>query len=242
MGFAFGGLNVASTKKSLAADLIEDIVQIDHRTEKGPYVLVLLDEFYYPDKLKKISIFLERNGIRNYRAVNALNCIIPKEDLKGEISRFYRINQSKWKDHVLDAKGVLAVGAAMYAINQSADLMTYAFYDIMFNKSYYWSPDAGTWVFPIDTFQDIFAAIQQKSDDNNMYHVSSDAPVNTYKTHFAEYQFKQVMSLRLSSPSSQRPELVKIETEEDFKTFANQHMRENHRVGFGNWGTRFHET
>ena len=223
-GFAFGGLNVASTKKSLAAELIQDVVQINHVTGKGPYILVLLDEYYFPDKLKKIEFFLERNKIQNYRAVNALNCIIPKEDLKGEISRFYRINQSKWKPYAEGAKGVIAVGAALYAINQSADLMTYAFYDIMFNKSYFWSPDAGTWVFPIDTFQDIFAALQQKSD--NMYHVDSGGPTTTYKTRFAEYQFKQVLSVRLSPKITQKPELVKISTAEDFEIFAKQHMRE----------------
>ena len=223
-GFAFGGLNVASTKKSLAAELIQDIVQIEHTSDKGPYVLVLLDEFYHPDKLRKISIFLERNGIRNYRAVNALNCIIPKEDLKGEISRFYRINQSKWKQHAEGAKGVIAVGAALYAINQSSDLMTSFFYDVIFNKSYFWSPDANNWVFPIDSFNEIFAAIQQK--DDGMYHVDNPGPVNTYKTHFAEYQFKQVTSLRLHPLVAEKPELVKIESLEDFKLFAKQHMNE----------------
>lgn len=222
--FAFGGLNVASTKKSLAAELIQDIVQIEHTSDKGPYVLVLLDEFYYPDKLKKISIFLERNGIRNYRAVNALNCIIPKEDLKGEISRFYRINQSKWRQHAEGAKGVIAVGAALYAINQSADLMTFAFYDIMFNKPYFWSPDANTWVFPVDSFNEIFAAIQQKGD--SLYHVDNPGPANTYKTHFAEYQFKQIMSLRLSPLRVDKPTLIKIESLEDFQAFAKQHMNE----------------
>ena len=177
MAFAFGRLNVASTKKSLSAELIQEIVQIEHTNDKGPYILVLLDEFYHPDKLKKIGIFLERNGIKNYRAVTSLNCIIPKEDLKGEISRFYRINQSKWKQHAEGAKAIIAVGAAMYAINQSSDLMTSFFYDVVFNRSYYWSPDASSWVFPIDSFQDIFAALQQKADDG-MYHVENPGPVS----------------------------------------------------------------
>jgi len=243
--FAFGGLNVASTKKSLAAELIQEIVQIDHTTSspKDPYVLVLLDEFYHPDKLRKIGIFLEKNGVRNYRAVTALNCIIPKEDLKGEISRFYRINQSKWKQYAEGAKAVIAVGAALYAINQSSDLMTNFFYDVIFNKSYFWSPDAETWVFPIDSFQDIFAAILQKED--NMHHVGEKTgPVNTYKTHFAEYQLKQITSLTLPhwvKPTiqhltySQYPEatspseairLIRLETKEDFQHFARQHMNE----------------
>jgi DNA polymerase I-like protein with 3'-5' exonuclease and polymerase domains len=225
-GFAFGGLSVASTKKSLAADLIQDIVQIDHTNDKGPYVLVLLDEYYYPDKLKRISIFLERNGIKNYKAVTSLNCVIPKEDLKGEISRFYRINQSKWKQHAEGAKGIIAVGAALYAINQSSDLMTYCFYDVMFNKSYFWSPDANTWVFPIDSFQEIFMPIQYKGDSAGMYHVESNAPINTYKTHFAEYQFKQITSLRLIPYHTEKPELITIQSLEEFQTFAKQHMKE----------------
>lgn len=222
--FAFGGLNVASTKKSLAAELIQDIVQIDHTSDKGPYVLVLLDEFYHPDKLKKITIFLERNGIRNFRAVNALNCIIPKEDLKGEISKFYRINQSKWKQYAEGATGIIAVGAALYAINQSSDLQTAFFYDVIFNKSCFWSPDASNWVFPIDSFQDIFAAVQAKNTDG-MYHVENPGPADTYKTHFAEYQFKQAMTRRHKIEVF-KPELVKLETPEDFKVFAKQHMNE----------------
>jgi hypothetical protein len=192
MAFAFGGLNVASTKKSLAAELIQNIVQIEHLDNRYPYVLVLLDEYYHPEKLKKITTFLEHNGIYNFRAVTALNCIILKEDLKGELSKFYRINQSKWKQYASEAIGVVAVGAALYAINQSADLQTSFFYDIVFNKSCFWSPDAQTWVYPIDTFQEIFAAIQSKNNDN-MYHISS-GPADTYKTHFAEYQLKQIIS------------------------------------------------
>lgn len=224
-GFTFGGLNVSSTKKSLVADLIQDIVQIDHTTNKGPYILVLLDEFYYPDKLKKISIFLERNRICNYRAVTSLNCIIPKEDLKGEISKFYRANQSKWKQYAEGAKAVIAVGAAMYAINQSSDLMTSFFYDVVFNKSYYWSPDANTWVYPIDSFNDIFIAIQQKPND--MYHVENPGPVDTYKTHFAEFQFKQILSNKLEPRIREEPELIKLESIEDFRVFAKKHLNEN---------------
>jgi len=203
-GFAFGGLNVASTKKSLSAELIQNIVQIDHTTNKGPYVLVLLDEFYHPDKLKKITIFLERNGIRNFRAVNALNCIIPKGDLKGELSKFYRINQSKWKTYAEGACGIIAVGAALYAITQSSDLQTSFFYDVIFNKSYFWSPDVENWVFPIDSFQDIFVAVQAKNTDR-MYHIDNPGPANTYKTHFAEYQFKQITSLHL--PTLKKPKI-----------------------------------
>ncbi len=227
MGFMFGGLNTASTKKSLQAELIEDIVQIDRATGKGPYVLVLLDERYPPDKIHKIERFLEVNKICNYRAINCLNCIIPKEDLKGEISRFYRINQSKWKQYADGAKGIIAVGAALYAINQSSDVMTNCFYDTMFNKSYFWSPDAATWIFPIDSFQDIFIPVQPKKNSKHSNdNVITTGPANTYKTHFAEYQCEQVMTLRLKPLVVERPILIRIDTKEKFEIFATEHMNE----------------
>lgn len=187
MGFSFGGLNTATTKKAAIAELVENIIQIDHLSSVGPRILVLLDEFYSPAKLKKITIFLERNGIRNFRAITSLNCKIAKEDLKGELAKFYRINQSKWESYLEDSSAILSVGAALYAINQSADLMVNDFYDAIFNKTYYWSKDAKKYVYPIDSFNELFMPLQQNP-------VNASGPVNTFKTHFAEYQCKQILS------------------------------------------------
>lgn len=220
MPFAFGGLNVNSTKKSLGADLITEIVQIERTTGSGPKVLVLLDEFYPPDKLRKITAFLEKNGIRNFQAVNALNVKMTRDELKGEISKFYRTSQSKWKNHLEGVHAIISVGPALYSINQSADLMVDHFYDVVFNRSYFWSPDAQRWVFPIDSFNEIFAPIAPK-DGNPL---GNQGPVNTYKTHFAEYQFKQVTSIRLPAMMHQTPNLILVDTQEKFDEMCNKLM------------------
>ena len=191
MSFAFGKVSTSSTKKALGAELILDSVQIEHTTGKGPYILVLLDEFYSPDKLKKITLFLEKNGIKNFKAINSLNCKITKDELGTDLSKFYRANQSDWKKHLDGISSIISVGAALYAINQSTDILIDHFYDAIFNKTYFWSPDARKYIFPIDSFKEIFIPLQG---------TDYTGPANTYKTHFAEYQFKQATSLHLREP------------------------------------------
>ena len=88
-GFSFGQLNTTTTKKAANVDLIDNILQIDHTSTNGPRILVLLDEYYSPNKLKKISLFLEKNGIKNYRAVTSLNCKIKKEEIKDGLTKFF---------------------------------------------------------------------------------------------------------------------------------------------------------
>jgi DNA polymerase I-like protein with 3'-5' exonuclease and polymerase domains len=197
-GFAFGGVNVAANKKTLASDMIRDVVQIDHTQEGSPYYLVLLDELYPPQKLRKIKIFLERNGLKNYRAVCALNVDIKKDNLKGELSKFYRTNQSTWRKYAEGARAVFVVGAALYSVIQSTDLLTQDFYDIIFNKPYFWSPDAQAFVFPMDSFNEIMMQVTKKNGAPPAD--GYDGPANTYKTHFAEWQFKTAQSERFAKP------------------------------------------
>lgn len=222
MAFAFGGLNVQASKKTLQAEMVEDPVLIEHTDSSGkhPYYLVLLDEYYPPAKLKKIEIFLKRNGLYNYRAVVSVNVKLKKDDIKDGIGKHYRTNQSNWKQHVEGAKAVIAVGPAMYSINQSTDVLVDHFRDIVFNKSYYWSSDTETYVFPIDSLNDIFVPLAQKN--SGMFQPSQspsalgDAPANTYRTRFAEYQIGLAQKLQLTKQRKIKPELIKIETTDEF--------------------------
>lgn len=228
MSFQFGGLNVSASKKTLQADMVENPVLIEHTSNNGePYFLVLLDEYYPPAKIKKIEKFLKRNSITNYRAVMSINVRIKKDDIKEGLAKFYRTNQSNWKEHVLDARAIISVGAAMYAINQSSDILVDHFRDIVFNKSYYWSPDAEAYVFPIDSFNDIFAPLAPKG--NGMFQpskgpVQTDAPTNTYRTRFSEYQIGQAKTLRLMRPRRIPPELVSVDTEALFRNVCEKNM------------------
>lgn len=225
MGFAFGGLSVQASKKTLQADLIDEPVLIDHTSDvtKHPYFLVLLDEYYPPQKLKKIEKFLKLNGVANYRAVVSVNVNIKKDDIKDGIGKHYRTNQSSWKQYVEGARAVIAVGPAMYSINHSTDVLVDHFRDIVFNKSYYWSQDTETYVFPIDSFNDIFVPLAQKNTGMFQPSVAPDAPANTYRTKFAEYQIGLSQKLRLTKQRRIEPELVKIETTEDFLILCRNH-------------------
>ena len=226
MSFAFGGLNVQASKKTLQADLIGDPVLIEHTTANHPYFLVLLDEYYPPQKLKRIEKFLKLNGIANYRAVVSVNVNIKKDDIKDGIGKHYRTNQSAWKQYVEDARAVIAVGPAMYSINQSTDVLVDHFRDIVFNKSYYWSQDTETYVFPIDSFNDIFVPLANSG--RGMFQpsqptIASDAPANTYRTKFAEYQIGLAQKLRLIKQRKIEPEIVLLPTTEEFLRICKMH-------------------
>ena len=228
--FAFGGLNIAASKKTLLADLIYNPVLIDQTDSSGkhPYYLVLMDEYYPPAKLKKIEKFFKLNGIFNYRAVCSVNVKLKKDDIKDGIGKHYRTNQSSWKEYIDSAKAILAVGPAMYSINHGTDLLVDHFRDIVFNKSYYWSPDTETYVFPIDSFNDIFVPIASKGGGGMFTPSQSpstlgDVPANTYRTRFAEYQIGLMQKTQLMKQRKIKPELVKIETTEDFLIICRNH-------------------
>jgi DNA polymerase I-like protein with 3'-5' exonuclease and polymerase domains len=221
MGFAFGGLSIQASKKTLQADLISDPVLIDNATTdtKHPYFLILVDEYYSPQKIKKIEKFLKINGVTNYRVVVSVNVNLKKDDIKDGIGKHYRTNQSNWKQYVGNAKAIISAGPALYSINHSTDVLVDHFRDIVFNKSYYWSQDTETYVFPIDSFNDIFVPLAQKTGgmfQPSQASISPDAPANTFRTKFAEYQIGLAQKLRLTKQRRIEPELVKIETTEDF--------------------------
>jgi DNA polymerase I-like protein with 3'-5' exonuclease and polymerase domains len=224
MDFLFGGLSTSSSKKSLSAVSISNIVQIDNTThptaKKSPYVLVLLDTYYSPKDIQTLKVFLAQRGVTNYKAVTALNCYIDKDKLRGELSKFYRTNQSRWREHLHGSKRVLAVGAALYSITESADLLTHYFYDRVFNKTYFWSPDIKSWVFPIDSFVEYGHVFLFKPMDTNGIPKSI---ADTYKTHFIQYQIEQMLTARLSEPKIPDIQIVKIETREEFISLARRH-------------------
>lgn len=230
MGFAFGGLSVQASKKTLQADLIDNPVLIEHTTHNHPYFLVLLDEYYAPQKLKKIEKFLKLNGVVNYRAVVSVNVNIKKDDIKDGIGKHYRTNQSSWKQYVQDAKAVIAVGPAMYSINQSVDLLVDHFRDIVFNKSYYWSPETETYVFPIDSFNDIFVSLAQKNTgmfQPSQSPVAPDAPANTYRTKFAEYQIGLSQKLQLTKQRNMQKKVTT--TWREYRDYILNKSKPNHQ-------------
>jgi len=215
MGFSFGGLNTTSTKKVLSADVVAESLVVENIVPGQIPYLVLLDEIYSDMKLKRITKFLQRNGIRSFRIVNALNVDFKKEDMTaaGGITRFYRANQSNWKKYVPGSKAILAVGASLYAINRSSDVTIDCFRDVVFNKTYFWSPNVKAWVYPIDSFVDLFLSVVRKDGTP----ANPENPNTSYRTRYAEWQLKQIQSASEYPTDIPEVHLVKIESREAFE-------------------------
>ncbi len=216
MDFIFGGLSTSATKKSLAATPITEIVQLDNTdnplAKNSPYVLILLDTHYSPKDIQNLKVLLAQRGVVNYRAVVAINCYLDKDQLRGELSKFYRTNQSKWREYLNGAKRVIAVGPALYSITESSDLLTHYFYDRVFNKTYFWSQDIQSFVFPVDSFVekgDVFLHHPLFDDVNKSI-------ADTYKTRFIYYQLEQALTARLIPPRIPNIEIVEIKSKEEF--------------------------
>jgi DNA polymerase I-like protein with 3'-5' exonuclease and polymerase domains len=198
MGFSFGKINVKTSKKSAKQELISNILLAEESNPEHPFVLVLLDNLYYPDKVRKIKLFLKKNGIFNYKAVVCTyNKISEKDDIEDGLVKFYRANKSDWDKYLPEddetPRRILAAGASLYSITQSSDLMTHYFYDIVFNSPKFWSPDHKAWVYPIDSFNDIFLPPPKTSPRYGAQYIIG-APTDTYKMQFALYQFKNILS------------------------------------------------
>ncbi len=211
MSFSFGGLNTSSTKKVLTADFIKSSLALDHTIPDQPFYTLLLDEAYSPVRVARFEKLLLKNGIRSFKILYSLNVDFKKSEIKGGLAKFYRANQTDWKKHAAGTKAIFAAGAALYAINKSADITIDCFRDIIFNKTYYWSPDAEAWVFPIDSLEDLYRSILRKNDVPS----NPEVPINTYRTKFAEYQFKWAQS-PLPPPYIPELNIVEITSRDQF--------------------------
>ena len=212
--YVFGGLNTSSTKKAFKSEAIENIVLIDEEKSNSldPYFIILLDESYNGAKLRGIRKLLQLNRITNYKAIISVNAKITKEDLKGELVDFYRNNSSGWLKYITEnVKAIITVGAALYSVNKSDDILPNHMYEIVFQKSYFYNPRVGKWIFPIDSFNEIFQPIPFEKNNRPL-----EIPVDTFKTNFAKYQLKQVISLDLFKPRIPKFSEIKIETTEEF--------------------------
>jgi len=228
--FSFGGLNTSATKKVLAADMVHDALALDHIQPDEPFYVILLDELYSPVKLKRIEKFVLKNGIRSFKILYSLNVDVKKEEITGGLAKFYRSNQTNWKKYSEGARAIFAVGSALYAINKSADITIDCFRDIIFNKTYFWSPDANTWVFPLDSFLEIFVPVMRKNNVPS----NPEFPVDTYKTRFAEYQFSWAQDYDLSPPDIPELKLVDIQTTEEFIEICERY-EDDDRYPFLSW-------
>ena len=232
MAFTFGNININSKKQVLNLKTIADdkILLWDNSQAYACYkkpVIVLLDQHYNTYQIKAIRNFLEANRITRYKLVLTLNCVVNKEQIKEDqktgIVAFYRNNSSNFWKEVEEDSIIITVGAALYAVTQSDDIYPDHMHERIFGKSHFWFSREtknmknierqqlrGNWIFPIDSFTDIFA-----------YGFSSP-PVEGYKTELTRFQFKAVIKYKdISPPRYPKLNKIFIYTKEEFIDFYN---------------------
>jgi DNA polymerase I-like protein with 3'-5' exonuclease and polymerase domains len=192
MAFTFGNIKTTAKKQVLNLTLVNALLK-DASTHYASYsfpVVVLTDEAYNPLQVSAISKFLEANRITKYRIVSALNCAISKEQIKDDqksgLVDFCRNNASNFLDYCTPGTVVITSGAALYAVTQADDIHPDHVTQRVFGVPYFWfsreQTTQGNWVFPIESFNDIFAL------------GFSAAPVDAYKTKLAQFQMKAVLA------------------------------------------------
>lgn len=227
MAFTFGNIHVASKKHVLNLKALNNVVLLDKSDGYASYqytVIVLADEPYNGSQLRSISTFLEKNRITRYKILSALNCMISKDEIKDDqksgIIDFYRYNSTDFASEIPEGSPIITVGAALYALTRSDDIYPDDVHQRIFGKAQFWfSPTQtvqGNWIFPIDSFRDIFA-----------YGFAAN-PVDSFKTKLAEFQFKAVLSkLQYFPPRYPSLRKVFIQSAEEFNSLV--YMGNKHR-------------
>ena len=227
--FSFGGINVASKKQALNLRIVKESLLLDYSSRHASYdfdVVVLADEVYNKFQINGIKLLLESCGITRFKLVSALNCIIKKDEIKGDqkegLIAFYRNNRSNFWEHINDRTVIITAGAALYALTCADDIYPSDTMQFIFGKPSIWfsrtQSTNGNWVYPIDSFNDLFA-----------FGFSSPA-VDSYKTKLAQFQLQRVKSRKDLLPPETPPQLNKVfvQSAADFDDFfeANKNRKQ----------------
>lgn len=215
-GFSFGNIKVSSKKQTLGLKVNNNVILADRDStadSKSSLTftpVILTDEIYDTYALKAIEKFLNKCGLYRYKIVSAINCNLDQNIIKAEGKiKFYKNNRSQFYNYIPPHAPIITVGAALYSVIMEDDVYPTYVQQIIFGKSNFWfSEDLtsanGHWIYPIESFRDIFAKGFQD-------------PVDSYKTKLAQIQIGALIKNGVK-PTPRYPKLIKhkIETKEQF--------------------------
>lgn len=212
-GFSFGNIKVSSKKQTLNLKINNNILLVDKsnvESSQNFIPIILVDEFYEEFALKAIEKFLNKCGLYRYKIISSINCTLNEAALKadGKI-KFYKNNRSPFYDYIPQYAPIITVGAALYSVIMEDDIYPSYAQQIIFGKSNFWfsetlKPTDGHWIYPIESFRDIFAK-------------GFKDPVDSYKTKLAQIQIGSLIK-NGPKPIPRYPKLIKhkIETKDQF--------------------------
>lgn len=211
--FSFGNIKISSKKQILDLKLYDNPILLDRSDVETSYSfvpIILTDEHYIPAQVKAIEKFLAKIGMRRCKIISAINCEVNAGIVKSEGKiKFYKNNRSNFYDYIPQYSPIITVGAALYSVTLEDDIYPSHVQQIFFGKTNFWfsedlSREKGHWIYPIESFRDIFAK-------------GFAEPVDSYKTKLAQIQINSVIANPFK-PAPRLPKLIKhrITTEEQF--------------------------
>lgn len=166
----FGPAIVDSTRNKVksTADIkngenrFKEFIIDSHFVENEPYFLFLVDHTSNHWNLEKLQDFIRSAGFKSYIIAHTVTMVPEKSS---GLLKHYLDNESQYES-LLTYKGVkpeaiMTFGASLYSINKSTDVFVQHFYSNGFTKSYFYlghgfCRDVDSFVFPVDSIEDIF--------------------------------------------------------------------------------------
>ena len=134
---------------------------------------------------------------------------------KHSIYKFYESERSNFEDYLQPFSVVVTMGMSIQAITLSDNIILSDFYDFIFNKTYFYSPELKKYVFPVDSWKELFK-------DKLEYVV----PSKSSRFHFFEYQLQRIQQLYpilKDPPTPPNINVIQLQTASQVDSFFSNH-------------------
>lgn len=141
----------------------------------NPELFFLIDEYLSEKQIKWFDNFIKHNietANLKYQLIYCLKVLPLQTDLKSNIGDFFYEHCIDLKKYIPDWSKVLCIGRSLYSVTYgNTDISVEAFEDFIFNKTYFFSSQLKSYVFPVhyfnswigrDSFENFFIKRQLK--------------------------------------------------------------------------------
>ena len=211
--FEFGGINT-KVKMNEQDSLVKEILLHSVKSNTDKHLLILTEKKYTNAQLGALSTWLKKHLVGfSYDLVTATILDVSMEKIKKEgYYHHYKRARSDFSRYIIPDKTiVVTLGSALNAITLSSDLSVECFQDYIFNKTYFYSPQTDTYVFPLDGYMSLF------QNEQGYW-----APKDCSRVEFALYQIQQIKTFYgtlKETPPIRTPRIIELKTKEDWHDF-----------------------
>ncbi len=215
MAFNFG-IDISVAKKN--QDRISSSISIASKHTSGnAHVLLLLEATPKQSSKFKLAIEILLHQMLpgfDYDVIVASKLSYTAEQIqKHGVYKYYQEYSTDFMVYIKPNTIIMTSGYALQSITLADDLSVKCFYDYIFNKTYFYSPRTGTYVFPFDALNVVFKLT------NDYY-----APMDCSRTQFMYLQFQTIKNkydMLSKPPVRKRIKIEQVISRSDWYEFLN---------------------